>query len=113
MTEKTSEQALAELNAVDDLRDKLITCYPSIRQRDADDAAEWAYEQIHAAVAAERERCCRDSCRGCAEGVPIAFAERPDGGVRPRPPTWIHWWECGMWTVCGAAAIRERARGGE
>ena len=58
MSEKTNEQALAELNAMDDLRDKLITCYPSITQRDADDAAEWAYEQIHAAVAAERETCC-------------------------------------------------------
>ena len=70
-------------------------------------------QRIAEAVAAERERCCKDVCTGCAAEVPLEFTKRPDGGVRPRPPTWIHWWECGMWTVCGAAAIRERARGGE
>ena len=64
-------------------------------------------------VAAERERCCRDSCRGCAEGVPLEFTERPGGGVTGCPPGWVHWWGLSVWTVCGAAGIRERARAGE
>ena len=70
-------------------------------------------QRIAEAVAAERERCCRDVCAGCAEGMPLEFTERPDGGVRPRPPTWIHWWGHGVWTVCLARKVYERARAGE
>ena len=70
-------------------------------------------QRIAEAVAAEREACCRDVCTGCAEGMPLEFTERPDSGVRPRPPAWIHWWGSGVWSVCYASTIHERARAGE
>jgi len=57
MSNRTNDEVLTALNEIDELRDRLMRQYPSITQRDADDAAEWAYEEIRAAVAAERERC--------------------------------------------------------
>jgi len=69
--------------------------------------------RIAEAVAAERERCCRDICPGCAQGVPLEFTEHPGGGIRGHPPTWVHWWGASVWTVCGAAAIHGRGRGEE
>jgi len=72
------------------------------------------YEQrIAAAVAAERERCCRDVCPDCADGIPANFIERPDWGAEEDRPTWTHWHGPTRWTVCRAAAIRRRARAGE
>ena len=64
------------------------------------------------AVAAERERCCRDVCPQCKHGLPLEFRKRPDGGIRGLPPTWLHFWAGGIWTVCHAADIHERTRAG-
>jgi len=55
MSDRTNEEALSTLDEVEELRDRLTRQYRCITQRDADDAAEWAYEEIQKAVATERE----------------------------------------------------------
>ena len=81
-----------------------------LHQKYRQEAVESLRDWVKAQVAAEREQCCRDVCDGCAQGVPLEFTGRPDGGPKSTP-IWIHLWGNGVWTVCGARAIH--TRGGE